>query len=133
MDERLKKVIEFPLHKYLGLTSIESIAGCGKLPLKLSENIINLSGSLHGGVIYTLCDVCAYCGLLSLIDDNVEAVTHDIQISIMHPAKLGDFVYFNSEVIKLGKRLCFIDVKVSLKGQIIASAKITKSILPHRR
>ena len=133
MDGRLKKVIEHPLHKYLGVTSIESESGCGKLPLKITENIINPVGLFHGGVIYILCDVCAYSGLLSLMDDGVEAVTHDIQVSIMRPAKLGDFVYFNSEVVKLGKSLCFIDVKVTLKGQIIALARVTKSILRGRR
>jgi acyl-coenzyme A thioesterase PaaI-like protein len=54
-------------------------------------------------------------------------------VSVMRPAKLGDFVYFNSEVVKLGKSLCFIDVKVTLRNQIIASARITKSILSGRR
>jgi acyl-coenzyme A thioesterase PaaI-like protein len=52
MDDRLKKIIEHPLHKYLGVTSIESESGCGKLPLKIMENVINPSGIFHGGVIY---------------------------------------------------------------------------------
>jgi len=128
MDDRLKTVIEHPLHKYLGVTTIESESGKGTLPLKITENNINPVGLFHGGVIYLLCDICAAGGLLSLIDDDVKAVTHDIQISILRPAKLGDFVYFNSEVVKLGKSLCFIDVKVTLEDQIIALARVTKSL-----
>lgn len=133
MNARLKNVIALPLHQYLGVTSIKSESGCGELSITVTENLVNPSGRFHGGAIYALCDVCAYSGLLSLIDDRTEAVTHDIQISIMRPAKLGDFVYFNSEVVKLGKRLCFIDVSVTLNDQIIASAKVTKSLLPGRR
>ncbi len=133
MNDRLKNVIALPLHQYLGVTSIKSESGCGELSIKVSENLVNPSGRFHGGAIYALCDVCAYGGLLSLIDDRTEAVTHDIQISIMRSAKLGDFVYFNSEVVKLGKSLCFFDVKVTLTGQIIASAKVTKSILSGRK
>ena len=119
MDARLKTVIEHPLHKYLGVTTIESESGRGKLPLKVTENNINPVGLFHGGVIYLLCDICASGGLLSLIDDDVAAVTHDIQISILRPAKLGDFVCFNSEVVKLGKSLCFIDVKVTLENGVL--------------
>lgn len=133
MDERLLKIIEHPLHKFLGVTSIKSESGKGKLSVKINEKTINPAGAFHGGVIYVLCDVCAYCGLLSLIDNDTSAVTHDLQVSIMNSAKLGDIVDFSSEVVKLGKRICFIDVKVTLSGQIIASARVTKSILSAKK
>jgi uncharacterized protein (TIGR00369 family) len=130
MDERLSKIIEHPLHRFLGVTTIQSKSGKGTLSVKINDNTVNPAGAFHGGVIYVLCDVCAYCGLLSLIDDGTSAVTHDLQVSIMKSAKLGDIVDFNSKVVKLGRRICFIDVKVTLSGQIIASARVTKSILP---
>lgn len=129
MNERLQKVIEHPLHSHLGVTTIESISGTGKLSITVNENTVNPRGVLHGGVIYFLCDVCAYGGLLSILDNKTEAVTHDIQVSVMQSAKMGDIVDFSSEIIQIGKRLCFIDVKASVKGKIIASAKVTKSIL----
>ncbi|MCP4105024.1 MAG: PaaI family thioesterase [Desulfobacteraceae bacterium] len=129
MNERLEKVIDLPLHRFLGVTSIQSDSGNGILSVKINENMINLAGAFHGGVIYLLCDVCAYGGLLSIIDNNTEAVTHDIQVSVMQPAKLGDVVEFRSEIAKLGKRICFIDVKARLTAQVIASARVTKSII----
>jgi len=129
MNERLQKVIEHPFHKYLGVTTIESNSGAGKLSIAVNEKTVNPRGVLHGGVIYVLCDVCVYGGLLSLIDNKTEAVTHDIQVSVMQSAKIGDVVDFSSEIVHLGKRLCFIDVKAFVKGKIIASAKVTKSVL----
>ena len=128
MSDRLSKILALPLHKFLGLTTLSSDAGRGALSITITENLINPAGIFHGGVIYVLCDVCAYGGLLSLLDEGTEAVTHDIQISVMRSAKLADVVDFQSEVVKLGKRICFIDVKVTVSGEIIASARVTKSI-----
>jgi len=132
MNERLKKVIEHPLHRHLGVTDIKSEAGCGELIFTITANAANPVGMFHGGVIYLLCDVCAYAGLLSLLDDNTEAVTHDIQVSVMQATRLGDVVEFHSEVVKLGTRICFIDVKVMSANNIIASARIIKSLLPRQ-
>ena len=130
MNERLKTVIRHPLHRHLGVNGIKSESGHGEIVLTITENAVNPAGFFHGGVIYLLCDVCAYGGLLSLLDDNTEAVTHDIQVSVMKAVEMGDVVEFRSEVVKMGARLCFIDVRVSSAGEIIATARITKSLLP---
>jgi uncharacterized protein (TIGR00369 family) len=128
MNDRLNKILAHPLHKFLGVTSISSEAGRGAFSITLTDNVINSAGILHGGVIYALCDVCAYGGLVSLLDERTEAVTHDIQISIMRSAKFADVVDFQSEVIKRGKSICFIDVQVTVSGEVIASARVTKSM-----
>ena len=133
MKDRLNIILKHPLHNFLGVTSISSDAGRGALSVTLTENVINPAGALHGGVIYSLCDVCAYGGLLSLLDEKTEAVTHDIQISVMRSAKLADVVDFQSEVVKMGKSVCFLDVKVTVAGEIIASARVTKSIRKVRK
>lgn len=133
MNERLQKVIDHPLHRFLGVTGIQSDAGCGEIVLTITENLVNPAGIFHGGVIYLLCDVCAYGGLLSLMEVDVDAVTHDLQISVMRALKLGDVVEFTSEVVKFGTRICFIDVRVTSGGRLVASARVTKSMLPVHR
>ena len=129
MNERLTKVINHPLHRHLGVTDIKSASGRGEIVLTITENTANPGGYFHGGVIYLLCDVCAYGGLLSLLDKYTEAVTHDIQVSVMQAMRIGDRVEFRSEVVRLGARICFIDVKVTSSDKIIATARITKSLL----
>ncbi|MDY6904326.1 MAG: PaaI family thioesterase [Thermodesulfobacteriota bacterium] len=129
MEKRLQKVMNHPLHRYLGVTAIQSESGRGELSIPLTENVVNPNGVFHGGVIYILCDVCAYGGLLSLMDESTEAVSHDIHVSVMRAAMLGDMVTFTSEVVKMGKSLCFIDVRVTSSAGIIASARVTKSLL----
>lgn len=129
MDARLKRNIDHPLHKDLGIESISSEGGVGVISLRLSEYVMNPDGLLHGGVIYLLCDVCAYSGLLSILDRDLTAVTHDIQVSIMQSARVGDMAEFKSRVVRLGRRLCFLEVVVTAGDAVIATAKITKSII----
>ena len=48
---------------------------------------------------------CVFVGLWLLyvtIDDNADA--HDIQVSVMRSAKLGDVVRFESKIVRLGRR-----------------------------
>jgi len=129
MNKRIKSALAIPFHQFMGVTSVTSQAGIGEMAIEVTENIINPVGKFHGGALYALCDVCAYAGLASLMDDQTEAVTNDIHVSIMRTAELGDVIHFKSEIMKLGRRLCFIDVKVTCQDKLIASAKVTKSML----
>lgn len=129
MNERLNKIIQHPLHQSLGIESITSEDGTGAFSLKVNEHALNPGGMLHGGVLYLLCDVCAYAGLLSLMDEHMEAVTHDIHVSVMRPARLGERIDFRSRVIRKGKRLCFIEVQATVEGDVLGNAKVTKSML----
>lgn len=129
MNERLEKVLQHPLHQHLGIEFIDSEKGIGRLGITVGGNNLNPAGALHGGVVYLLSDVCAYSGLLSLLDDTTEAVTHDIQVSVLRGAAPGDRVEFRSEVVKLGRSLCFIDVKASVADKVIALARVTKSLV----
>lgn len=129
VKERLQKNLELPFHRFLGLTAIESAAGRGEIFLKVTENVVNSSGIFHGGILYTVCDLCAYGGLLSLLDDDCVPVTHDIHVSVLRPAKLGDTVHFTSEVVKRGRNICFMEVRATVEDRIIATASVTKSLV----
>jgi len=129
MTPRLRKVLDHPLHQFLGVADISSEDGQGEIRIKVSEELVNPAGLFHGGVVYVLSDVCAYAGLLNLLSDNEEAVTHDLHVSVLRPAKLGDEVVFRSDVVKRGRQLCFLDVTASVNEKVIATARVTKSII----
>jgi len=129
MTERLHRVIAHPLHRFLGVTDIACADGRAQLSIRVHDDVVNPAGVFHGGAQYALCDVCAYAALLTKMDDNTEAVTHDIQVSVMRPAKLGQVVEFSAEVIKAGRSLGFIDVRAEVEGKIIATARVTKSMI----
>lgn len=127
--ERIDAVFRLPLHQFVGVRDIQASEGRSRVLLEVEDNAINPASMLHGGVVYTLCDVAAYTALLSILPTDREAVTHNIAISILRPAKYGARIVFTAEVVKLGRTLCFIQVKACEDDTIIASASVTKSII----
>lgn len=126
---KLEAVKAHPYHAYLGLKQFQSDNGQGRLELQVAEQHINPAGALHGGIIYSVLDVVAYIALLSQLTPGHEAVTHDIHISVMRAAKLGDQLEFSATVEKLGKSLAFIQAQASSNGKLIATARVTKSLI----
>ena len=129
MLSRIERVAAHPLHRQLGMRDVSSVAGCGALSITVDAHSLNPGGMLHGGVLYLLCDVCAYVGLLSRLDAATEAVTHDLHVSVMRPAQRGDRIDLRSRVARLGRRIAFIDVEACVAGQAIAGARVTKTLL----
>ena len=131
-NDRLEAVRTLPLHQHLGVETLDSANGEGLLRFVVNERVVNPAGVLHGGVVYTLCDVCAYAGLLSALDDNQDAVTHDLHVSVLRPARLSDPVEIRSRVVRKGRSLCFLDVEARVGEHIMATARVTKSLTPRQ-
>ncbi|MCK5769017.1 PaaI family thioesterase [Algiphilus sp.] len=129
MNARLDRVRALPLHRDLGVQRITSDGGSATLHFTVTDYTVNPAGALHGGVLYTLCDVCAYAALLGVIDDTQEAVTHDLHVSVMSAARLGDEVVVSASVVKRGRSVCFLDVVARVGDRVIATARVTKSLI----
>jgi len=129
MNDRITPIQNLPLHISIGVQDITSDSGNGTLTAIVNQNALNPSGFYHGGLMYMLCDVCAYSGLLSALSQEEDAVTHDIHVSVLRPARLGDKVIYQSQIVKRGRTLCFIDVVAKCRDKLIATARITKSIV----
>jgi uncharacterized protein (TIGR00369 family) len=129
MNNRVAQVANHSLHRHLGIEDVESVDGRGRLAVVVGERTINPAGVFHGGVLYMLCDVCAYAGLLSRLDAATEAVTHDIHVSVMRAARAGEQVSFESSPARLGRRIAFIDVTARVGDRLIAQARVTKTLI----
>ena len=129
MDPRVAQVANHPLHRHLGIADVVSEAGTGRLSVAVGERTVNPAGVFHGGVLYMLCDVCAYAGLLSRLDAETEAVTHDIHVSVMRAAQPGEIVVFESTPVRVGRRIAFIDVRAVVGERVIAQARVTKTLI----
>jgi len=129
MNEKITLIQNHPLHKHVGVQEIISESGNGILKAIVNQNALNPSGFYHGGVMYLLCDVCAYAGILSALDPNEDAVTHDIHLSVLRPANLDDELIYSSKIVRHGRTLCFINVEASCGAKLVATARITKSII----
>lgn len=129
IQEALKGVITHPLHRYVGVETLQASDGQAHFEITIGSQTVNPLGVFHGGVVYMLCDMACYAALVSTLSEGEDAVTHDIHVSMMRAAKLGDCIRFEGRVLKRGRSLAFMEAQASLNGQLIARAAVTKSIL----
>lgn len=129
MNPRIERVRCLPLHRHLGVEKIAAHEGSSRFSVPVEGAVLNPANVLHGGVIYTLCDVAAYTALLSLLPDDREAVTHDIHVAVLRPAVRGETVTFCGNVIRQGKALAFLEATAMVGDRLIARAAVTKSLM----
>ena len=127
--DMLATVESHPLHRYIGVETLHAKQGRSHFEIVVGSNTVNPYGVFHGGVVYTLCDMACYVALLSELASGEDAVTHDIHVSVLRAAKIGDRIRFQGKVIKRGRNLGFMEAEAYLGEQLIARAAVTKSIL----
>ncbi len=70
------------------------------------------------------------CGRLEFTADGLTInVTHDLHVSVLRPVPSGQTVTVQSEIRRLGRAICFLDVSVESGGKLVATARVTKSII----
>lgn len=126
------KVGTHALHKYLGIEEIEASNGKAIIEIEVQEHILNPSETLHGGIIYTISDIVAFCALISQLEEGQIGVTNNFSIQMMRAVRLGQQVKFEANLTKIGKRLAFLEVVVTSSEKLIAKASITKTLIAYQ-
>ncbi|XP_015909373.1 uncharacterized protein [Parasteatoda tepidariorum] len=105
-------------------------AGAGQCvcELKVANEHKNRNGLLHGGMTSTLVDAVSTMALFSKIERY--GVSIEMSVSYIRPANIGDELFIEGKILKVGKNLAFltVDVKNKVTGQIIAQGKHTKFV-----
>lgn len=120
----------FPLHAQFGLEVVEAGDGTAHARCAVGPAHLNFGGVVHGGVMYLLLDVVAYCAALTVLPEGVNATTHDFHASVMRPTPGGVTLDLRAAVRKAGRTLYFIDVEATVGDRLVASARVTKSLVP---
>lgn len=131
--ELLSFVAGHPLHRAMGVETIDAADGRAVLEMTVAATMTNPAGMFHGGIVYTLCDVVCYAALLGELGDGESAATHDIHVSVLRAAKLGERVRFTGMVVKRGRDIAFLAAEAHCGDRLLARASVTKSILRERR
>lgn len=126
---QLDVVESLPYHRYLGIGPVSAEAGRASFELVVAEHCANAFGVLHGGIVASLCDVAAYCALVSTLPADGVAATHDLHMSVMRPSFVGHRVRFEGEVVQKGRSLAFLEARASDGGRLLATARVTKTLL----
>jgi len=83
------------------------------------------------GAAYFLIDITSYAALLSQMHEGESAITQDIHVTVLTPIPHGSEVTVKARVVKTKQRagLAFLDGEVWHNNKLMATAKVTKSLL----
>ncbi|MCF6222409.1 MAG: PaaI family thioesterase [Flavobacteriaceae bacterium] len=133
----LKQAFEnkMPANKYLGLKILELKAGYAKIHIPFKDEFIGdfMQKRWHGGIQASIADSAG--GIVALtamnnIGDKVSTI--DIRVDYLNGSEPVD-LFAEAEIIKNGKRIIKVDVKLyHKKERIIAIARCAFSILRNK-
>lgn len=127
----IEESLSIPFHRFLGIEVVSFGAGHGEIHMPVTDNVRNLTGAVHGGIYYVLCDICCTLAFLTVLSEDDFCVTHDINSSVMAATFEGDLIA-RARVLKKGKRLGFVECLINdSKGRLVAVGRVTKTVLPN--
>ena len=129
LEQFLPFVTDHPLHRYMGVERIAAADGQASTEVLVRADLVTPAGMFHGGVVYTVCDMVCFAALLSRLQPGETAATHDIHVTVMKAARLGERVLFTGRVLKHGRTLAFMEAEAHCGDTLLARATVTKSIL----
>lgn len=129
LAQYLPMIVQHPLHQAMGVRHIDAADGRANLEVVVGDGMVNPAGMFHGGIVYTLCDMVCYAALVSQLKPGENAATHDLHVSILKAARLGETVRFEGRVLRAGRSVAFMESQALLGDQLLARATVTKSIL----
>ena len=132
LEQYLPQMLAHPLHRAMGVRKLDAADGKGWLEVQVDAGMVNPAGMFHGGIVYTLCDMVCYAALVSQLQPGENAATHDLHVSVMKAAKLGDTVRFEGRVLRAGRAVAFMESQAWAGDTLLARATVTKSILHAR-
>tara|TARA_B100000989_G_C19398792_1_gene409001 strand:- start:168 stop:590 length:423 start_codon:yes stop_codon:yes gene_type:complete len=111
-----------PFHEYLGLKVAEHRDDFARLRLTVgSDTPTGIGGSVNGGVIATMIDMSSIVAVFAGIpDDTTPAGTADLNVTYLRQAH-GDWVDALATVVKRGRQLCTIEVRVMTSEEVLCA------------
>jgi uncharacterized protein (TIGR00369 family) len=132
--EFLKNVIEnqMPANKLLGLKILELKNGFTKIHIPFKEEFIGdfVQKRWHGGFQASIVDTAAGIAAMTTMQAvNEKVSTIDLRVDFLHGSEPKD-IFAEAEVIKSGKRIVKVDVKIYHENKkIIALGRCAFSVL----
>ena len=109
------------------VTHVES--GRVRLEIPAAELVMRPGGTVSGPTLMMLADAAAWAAVLLHISPVALAVTSNLNISFLRkPEPVG--VIADAEILKLGRKLATVDVRMRSEGStaIVAQATVTYAI-----
>ena len=125
LEKGLHQCLEtVPILKTLGFRSLECDVGFVRVVVPRSDRHNGLHPTFHGGIMTTVADCAAWLAIATKLGADALLTTSDIHVRFLAPC-FSD-VTAEARVIKFGRTLCPVDVKLSdTNGALVATAQVT--------
>jgi uncharacterized protein (TIGR00369 family) len=114
---------------WLGLELVETGEGSATVDMTATEDMANVSGFVHGGMISTLADSAMGRSLRTLTPGVTRAMSFDLKLNFINAAKIGETLRATGRVIHAGRRTIVAECRVEGKdGRLVATASATFAV-----
>ncbi len=118
-----------PFYRHLGMEVIEAGDGRARLRLPVKDELKNLYGILHGGVIAALLDSSCSIAVGTLLEENEAAVTLDQRINYISNVKEG-VLYGEGRALHKGRFTGVGQAEVrDEEGNLVAAGMTTSFVI----
>ncbi|MEL1135233.1 PaaI family thioesterase [Desulfitobacterium sp. THU1] len=119
--------------KYLGIDIISNQQGKRGVKVTNSDNLKQVHGSLHGGIIATAIDTAMAVAVNEAIGPTQYAVTVELKVNYLLPVVDSD-IYAFAHLVKEGKRLLIGTIDVfDENDNLVAIGSSTFSLITRRQ
>ena len=116
------------LLRLLGIRLVERSEEVVVVEMTVSEDVLNLQRTVHGGALATLVDNAG--GMAAGMIAGARASTVDLHIRYLAPAR-GSVIRAEARVLRAGRRLVVTEVRVSDDtGAFVATATVSLAPFP---
>ncbi len=111
------------------ILEVDSAAGRVRMSFEPRAEFCNPMGNVQGGFIVAMLDDCAAVAAVVMAQQRVVVPTIELKCSFFGVARLGRPLYAEGRVIKMGRRIAFMEAELTdADGKLLA--KLSTSCMP---
>lgn len=103
-----------------------------KCSLEVTEDHFHPGGVVHGGIAFSLADSSMAMALISTLEPGYGSSTIELKVSFLEAVREGIMVS-EAHVVRRGKRIAFMEARITRDGQLVATATATFAIVQMRQ
>lgn len=116
--------------KYLGIKIVRDAEGRSGVHVKNTENLRQVYGSMHGGIISTAVDAAAGVVVNEAVGKDYAAATVELKVNYLLPVVDSD-IFGYAKIVKKGKQLMVTTVEVlDDQANVVAIGIVTYIVKP---
>jgi uncharacterized protein (TIGR00369 family) len=114
---------------WMGFQLAEKGEGTATVEMTATDDMANVSGFVHGGIISTLADSAMGRSLRTLQPGVTRAMSFDLKLNFINAAKIGERLRATGKVIHAGRRTVVTECRVEGRdGRLVATASATFAV-----